>query len=58
MADGSIQNLFQMDSPVGSVAMAKARPENIRQLAEINSIIPPNVCHRPPLEYLQYGILP
>lgn len=39
MADGSIQNLFQMDSPVGSVAMAKARPENIRQLAEINSIM-------------------
>ena len=39
MADGTIQNLFQMDSPVGSVAMAKARPENIRQLAEINSIM-------------------
>ncbi|MBO7691940.1 MAG: DNA polymerase III subunit alpha [Methanobrevibacter sp.] len=39
MADGSIPNLFQMDSPVGAVAMKKARPENVRQLAEVNSIM-------------------
>ena len=28
-----------MDSPVGAVAMKKARPENVRQLAEVNSIM-------------------
>lgn len=39
MADGSIPNLFQMDSPVGAIAMKKARPENVRQLAEVNSIM-------------------
>ena len=39
MSDGSIPNLFQMDSPVGAVAMKKARPENVRQLAEVNSIM-------------------
>ena len=39
MSNGSIQNLFQMDSPVGSVAMKKTRPENVRQLAEVNSIM-------------------
>ena len=39
MSNGSIQNLFQMDSPVGSVAMKKTRPENVGQLAEVNSIM-------------------
>lgn len=39
MADGVIPNLFQMDSPVGAIAMKKARPENVRQLAEVNSIM-------------------
>jgi len=39
MSDGSIPNLFQMDSPVGAIAMKKARPENVRQLAEVNSIM-------------------
>lgn len=39
MSDGSIQNLFQMDSPVGSIAMKKTHPENVRQLAEVNSIM-------------------
>ena len=39
MSDGSIPNLFQMDSPIGSIAMKKARPENVRQLAEVNSIM-------------------
>ena len=39
MSDGSIPNLFQMDSPVGAVSMKKAKPENVTQLAEINSIM-------------------
>lgn len=39
MSDGDIPNLFQMDSPVGAVSMKKARPENVRQLAEVNSIM-------------------
>ena len=39
MSNGSIQNLFQMDSPVGSIAMKKAKPVNVRQLAEVNSIM-------------------
>ena len=39
MSDGNIPNLFQMDSPVGAVSMKKARPENVTQLAEVNSIM-------------------
>ena len=39
MCDGSIQNLFQMDSPVGAIAMKKAQPKNVHELAEVNSIM-------------------
>ena len=39
MSDGTIPNLFQMDTSVGGTAIKKARPENVRELAEINSIM-------------------
>mgnify|MGYP003307200178 CR=1 FL=1 len=38
-ADGEITNLFQFDTEVGSVCIKKARPTNVMQLAEINSIM-------------------
>lgn len=37
--EGKITNLFQMDSLVGAVTMAKGQPKNIRELAELNSIM-------------------
>lgn len=37
--DGEITNLFQMETMVGSVCMKKARPSNVGELAEINSIM-------------------
>ena len=39
MANGQITNLFQMETAVGGLAIKKARPENVRELAEINSIM-------------------
>lgn len=39
MADGRIANLFQFETQVGSVCIKKARPTNVMQLAEINSIM-------------------
>lgn len=38
-AAGAICDLFQFDTQVGAVCMQKARPENVLQLAEINSIM-------------------
>lgn len=39
MANGEISNLFQFETQVGSTCIKKARPTNVRQLAEINSIM-------------------
>ena len=39
MAKGEIPNLFQFETQVGSVCIKKSRPTNVRQLAEINSIM-------------------
>ena len=38
-AKGKIANLFQFETQVGSVCIKKARPTNVMQLAEINSIM-------------------
>ena len=38
-ASGEIANLFQFETQVGSVCIKKARPTNVMQLAEINSIM-------------------
>lgn len=38
-AKGEIANLFQFETQVGSVCIKKARPVNVMQLAEINSIM-------------------
>lgn len=38
-ATGEIANLFQFETQVGSVCIKKARPTNVMQLAEINSIM-------------------
>ena len=38
-ADGKISDLFQFDTQVGAVCIEKARPENVMQLAEVNSIM-------------------
>ncbi len=38
-AEGKIANLFQFETQVGSVCIKKARPTNVMQLAEINSIM-------------------
>lgn len=38
-ASGEIANLFQFETQVGSVCIKKARPTNVTQLAEINSIM-------------------
>lgn len=38
-ADGKIANLFQFETQVGAVCIKKARPTNVVQLAEINSIM-------------------
>lgn len=38
-ASGEIANLFQFETQVGSVCIKKAQPTNVRQLAEINSIM-------------------
>lgn len=38
-ASGEIANLFQFETQVGSVCIKKAKPENVMQLAEINSIM-------------------
>ena len=38
-AEGHITNLFQFETQVGSTCIKKARPTNVRQLAEINSIM-------------------
>lgn len=38
-AEGRISNLFQFETQVGSVCIKKARPTNVMQLAEINSIM-------------------
>ncbi len=38
-AEGKITNLFQFETPVGGTCIRKARPENVMQLAEINSIM-------------------
>lgn len=38
-ADGDIANLFQFETQVGAVCIKKARPVNVMQLAEINSIM-------------------
>ena len=37
--NGEITNLFQMDSMVGAVTMKKGQPQNVRELAELNSIM-------------------
>ena len=39
MAANKIPNLFQFDTMVGSTCIKKARPDNVVQLAEINSIM-------------------
>lgn len=38
-ASGEIANLFQFETQVGSVCIKKAKPTNVMQLAEINSIM-------------------
>lgn len=38
-AEGKISDLFQFDTQVGAVCIEKARPENVMQLAEVNSIM-------------------
>ena len=38
-ASGEIANLFQFETQVGAVCIKKARPTNVMQLAEINSIM-------------------
>ena len=38
-ANGKIANLFQFETQVGAVCIKKARPTNVMQLAEINSIM-------------------
>ena len=37
--DGKIEQLFQFETQVGGVCIKKARPTNVRELAEINSIM-------------------
>lgn len=37
--DGKIEQLFQFETMVGGVCIKRAKPENVRQLAEINSIM-------------------
>ena len=39
MADGKIANLFQFETQVGAVCIKKARPTDVMELAEINSIM-------------------
>ncbi len=39
MAAGKIANLFQFETPVGGTCIKKAKPNTVRQLAEINSIM-------------------
>lgn len=39
MAEGKIPNLFQFETMVGSTCIKKAKPNNVVQLAEINSIM-------------------
>ena len=38
-SDGSVPQLFQFDTSVGSVCIRKAKPRNILQMAEVNSIM-------------------
>lgn len=39
MCKGQIANLFQFETQVGSVAIKRGRPSNVRELAELNSIM-------------------
>lgn len=39
MSDGAIRDLFQMDSPVGQVAMHKAQPRSVAEMGEVNAIM-------------------
>ena len=38
-SDGSVPQIFQFDTQVGSVCIKKAKPENVMQMAEVNSIM-------------------
>ena len=38
-SDGSVPQIFQFDTSVGSVCIKKAKPENVMQMAEVNSIM-------------------
>ena len=39
MSEGVIRDLFQMDSPVGQVAMHKAQPRSVAEMGEVNAIM-------------------
>lgn len=38
-SEGSVPQIFQFDTQVGSVCIKKAKPENVMQMAEVNSIM-------------------
>ena len=39
MINGAVPNLFQMDSPQGIIAMKKAKPHSVSEMAEVNAIM-------------------